>query len=518
MGFYYRKSVSVGPLRFNFSQSGIGVSTGIPGFRIGTGPRGNYVHIGRGGLYYRATLPSIASITQGPPPVSNDGAVTNPSPSGATSLISSGPVSRMVDRTSQNLIDEINEKKQRISLAPLVAVFSAVIVGALLWNAVPLPAVLILGALLAIGIFAAHQYDTLRKSVVVMFDLEEESSCAFQQLFTTVEEIGTCGKRLHVHQREAVVDRKYSAGAHSTLQGSAAYVTTANPPYINTNVSIPGIQFKGNTLHFFPNLILLFTRDGVGVIQYQDLSVTIEDSPFVEDGAVPRDAEIVGQTWRYVNKDGGPDRRFKDNPPLPICLYEELHLASSTGLREVFQLSKRGLGSKLLNAISQMNHAIKLAENAEVHRQDLLRTERQNPPPRPREAQPKQIDESPNPSSCRIESPELLFDFLCCIMAVDGKISAAERDQIHRFMCQAYRGWSKKGSEDRLLYFVERVRLRGFNNVVDSAIMQIKKSYENGSNEILPSLINSIQHADFGIDAKGVRLLKQLQEQLMASR
>lgn len=53
MPFYIRKPVRVGPLRFNLSKSGIGISTGIPGFRGGMGPRGNYVHIGGHGLYYR---------------------------------------------------------------------------------------------------------------------------------------------------------------------------------------------------------------------------------------------------------------------------------------------------------------------------------------------------------------------------------------------------------------------------------------------------------------------------------
>src|SRR5206468_5934049 len=58
MGCYLRKSVRVGPLRFNLSGAGIGVSCGIPGLRIGTGPRGNYIHAGRGGIYYRKTFTS----------------------------------------------------------------------------------------------------------------------------------------------------------------------------------------------------------------------------------------------------------------------------------------------------------------------------------------------------------------------------------------------------------------------------------------------------------------------------
>ncbi len=51
MGFYIRKSISAGPFRFNLSGSGIGLSVGVKGFRLGTGPRGNYIHMGRGGLY-----------------------------------------------------------------------------------------------------------------------------------------------------------------------------------------------------------------------------------------------------------------------------------------------------------------------------------------------------------------------------------------------------------------------------------------------------------------------------------
>ena len=62
MGFYVRKSVRVGPFRFNLSKSGIGVSTGVPGFRVGTGPRGTYVHLGRGGLYFARLLALVQRI------------------------------------------------------------------------------------------------------------------------------------------------------------------------------------------------------------------------------------------------------------------------------------------------------------------------------------------------------------------------------------------------------------------------------------------------------------------------
>ncbi len=60
MAFYLRKSFKAGPIRFNLSKSGIGVSAGVKGLRAGTGPRGAYMHAGRGGVYMRKSLGTSA--------------------------------------------------------------------------------------------------------------------------------------------------------------------------------------------------------------------------------------------------------------------------------------------------------------------------------------------------------------------------------------------------------------------------------------------------------------------------
>ena len=62
MGFYLRKSFRFGPLRLNLSKSGIGVSAGVKGARIGIDATGHeYTHAGRYGLYYRARGGRVAS-------------------------------------------------------------------------------------------------------------------------------------------------------------------------------------------------------------------------------------------------------------------------------------------------------------------------------------------------------------------------------------------------------------------------------------------------------------------------
>lgn len=69
MGFYVHKSFKLGPIRFNLSRSGVGVSAGVKGARFGIDAEGKkYVHVGRGGIYYRQTLedsPEVESSESG---------------------------------------------------------------------------------------------------------------------------------------------------------------------------------------------------------------------------------------------------------------------------------------------------------------------------------------------------------------------------------------------------------------------------------------------------------------------
>src|SRR6267143_4885096 len=118
MGFYLRKSLSVGPFRFNLRKSGIGLSTGIKGFRIGTGPRGNYVHMGLGGIYFRQTIPSSENRKFAPEfPEEQSSRID-------FKEIESGSVSQMVDSSSAALLEEINSKSKKPLIWPWILGFS----------------------------------------------------------------------------------------------------------------------------------------------------------------------------------------------------------------------------------------------------------------------------------------------------------------------------------------------------------------------------------------------------------
>ena len=66
--FYLSKSLRAGPFRLNLSSRGVGVSAGVPGFRVGTGPRGNYVRLAGGLIFYGASRAARSRRAPAPQP------------------------------------------------------------------------------------------------------------------------------------------------------------------------------------------------------------------------------------------------------------------------------------------------------------------------------------------------------------------------------------------------------------------------------------------------------------------
>lgn len=358
MGFYIRKAISVGPFRFNLSKSGLGVSAGVRGFRLGTGPRGNYVHIGRGGLYYRKTLPSKTSNNQlahnKSGPQQNHIEIEHES----LNEIESGDLNKMVDSSSADLVAEMNEKRKKTRIWPFVAVSGLLAIFFTFHiSQLPTPSILVAAMAVLLSIFAFVK-DDLRKTTVLFFELEPEMESLYQKFHDAFEQVSSCSSKWHVEAEGAVKDRKRNAGATSIIKRTSISLTKGNPPYVKTNISVPSIPVGKQTLYFFPDKMLVFEINGVGAVSYQNLNILVEDTRFIEDGGVPRDAKVVDKTWKYVNKHGGPDKRFKDNRELPIVLYEDIHFTSNTGLNERIEISRVGIGDGFQRSIRSLANSI----------------------------------------------------------------------------------------------------------------------------------------------------------------
>lgn len=354
MGFYIRKAIRVGPFRFNLSKSGVGVSAGVKGLRFGTGPRGNYVHMGRGGLYYRKTLPSGAGGRNQAPnspefQQSNTGIEHEP-----LKEIESAHITQMVDSSSADLVTEMNDKRKKFRIWPFIAVLGAILTFIAFKNSeTPTIALVIAVLTVALAVLASIK-DGLRKTTVLFFELDPEIEALYQKLHDSFGQLSSSSSKWHVEAEGAVKDRKRNAGATSVIKRTLISLGIGNPPYVKTNVTVPSIPVGKQTLYFFPDKVLIFEKNGVGAVSYPNLRISVENTRFIEDGSVPRDAKVVDKTWKYVNKRGGPDKRFKDNRELPIALYEDLNFTSDTGLNERIEISRVGFGDDFSNAISML--------------------------------------------------------------------------------------------------------------------------------------------------------------------
>lgn len=332
MSIYLRKSIKVGPLKFNLSGSGIGVSGGVRGFRVGTGPRGNYVHMGRHGIYYRTAV----AKPPGPHSVRLQAGST-PTPRGLVP-IDSGSAEEMVHSSSTALLEEIRSKTRLRNHWPI-----ALSIGGLAWlitvMAMPWWASLLMFTAVATLTYHLKHRDELRKTIVLMYNLDQGAETAWQGFQNGFDWLASSQGVWHLEARGGSGDWKRNAGASHLVSRSAIRPLKVEPPNIRTNVAVPALLLGRQKLYMLPDRILVFQGSAVGVVGYDQLSLGTSTTRFIESGSVPGDAPVVGSTWQYVNKSGGPDRRFNNNRQLPVLQYGEIHLTSPTGLNEAIQVS-----------------------------------------------------------------------------------------------------------------------------------------------------------------------------------
>jgi hypothetical protein len=97
----------------------------------------------------------------------------------------------------------------------------------------------------------------------------------------------------------------------------------------------------------YPGFILYrASRQAFALIDAAELTLAFSVQRFVEDSPVLSDAKVAEQAWYKSNKDGSPDRRFRDNYQMPVVLYGVLTFTSPSGLREEYQCSNHALAER----------------------------------------------------------------------------------------------------------------------------------------------------------------------------
>ena len=114
------------------------------------------------------------------------------------------------------------------------------------------------------------------------------------------------------------------------------------------------------TLYIYPNFVVLYSKkEGLDVIDLNDIDIKCNYMNFVESQSVPSDSQILYYTWDKVNKDGSRDKRFKNNYQIPVVEYGEIYIRSKNGINECYHISNYNKAVKFVKKFNTYKSEMK---------------------------------------------------------------------------------------------------------------------------------------------------------------
>lgn len=367
MAWSYRKRIKIIPgVHLNLSKSGISTSIGVRGAGINFGKNGTYVHAGIPGLglYNRQKL-SDGNTT--PTPQHHE----QPTPS--TDNIFSADIQEITSQDMQGIKEAIiSAHAQRVDLGKDLAGIKASL-GSSKFK-------LSLSYLLLYGI--------IKKSISQ--NIKSEISAKKEAIIQLGEQIDNCYVALDI-EFDPEIKTKYdrvvesfkklstsikiwdvtSANHQDKVATRSAASTVVNKREVKFGIKpLPDLRSKfetlclqnanGADLYFYPNFIVMYSNQKqFALIGLHEIDFNHNPVSFIESGTVPADCKIIDKTWAKVNKNGTPDKRFKDNYQIPVVRYGDISLSTDTGLNEQYEFSNYESSEEFATAFKAYQQIIK---------------------------------------------------------------------------------------------------------------------------------------------------------------
>ena len=186
--------------------------------------------------------------------------------------------------------------------------------------------------------------DKKRFTIALHYNMEDKYQQVYDQFVAHFVTFSRSSRIWQYLKAQGTMDYKRNAGAGQLIRRARIPGLSANKmpaPYFVTNVAIPCISLRDMELYFLPERLLIKRRNTFAAVFYKNLRITGLVAEFIESEMLPHDARVIGYTWQYVNKTGGPDKRFNGNRKLPICAYSQYTFISDTGIFEIIATSKQ---------------------------------------------------------------------------------------------------------------------------------------------------------------------------------
>jgi len=189
------------------------------------------------------------------------------------------------------------------------------------------------------------------KMAYLLYDISPDKEQQIQAFYDDLFKLKEAEKIWIVKEEDRHGDGRRNAGATTDVSRELTGINNSIYPKIKglkTNVSIPVI---GGYVYFFPDALFVYRGKKIKAISYKDIEIQVSTSQFREDGEIPSDSEKIGSTWKYVNNDGSPDKRFNNNRKIPILKYCGIKITAKNGFFLSLMVSNYETGKNFANTI-----------------------------------------------------------------------------------------------------------------------------------------------------------------------
>jgi Protein of unknown function (DUF4236) len=366
MGWKFRRRVRLFPgFYLNLSKSGMSATVGMRGFSVNVGQKGAYLNTGipGTGIYDRTKLddgqnnrilpknPDI-SPPQSLPANANVEEIKSYNPELITSEGLFGLKESILN--AQKTKEELLAESQHANSAKNRALFLLII-----------SSVFILGFLIKWfrnnykdrkdqAKEAKETHDNFKLEVDFNFDNAIQNDyITMKKGFTLLTGVNSIWDVTTSQENDRVKTR---SAAEISISRQKVSFAIASLDFLNTKYdALKMSNANGGDLFIYPGFIVMVDKRSseFGLVDFRDLRIEHHQQRFIEQEQCPPDTKIVDNTWRYVNKDGLPDKRFKDNYKIPIALYYDLSISTNKGFNERYQFSNPDVGADFCNAFKK---------------------------------------------------------------------------------------------------------------------------------------------------------------------
>jgi hypothetical protein len=264
--------------------------------------------------------------------------------SGSTHEVSEEYEEVIIDRSAAEIIDQINKRVK----SPYYSLYCGIVTIIFLFIFFPL------SIILAVGTYVVYRADIKRKTTPLFYEFSDNySEKKFHDGIASFSNLAITKSSWRLKSQVAVGDWKRNAGSNSALIRHRSNIGKQNPNLLKTNVEVWGVDAGSIKLYLLPDRFFVF-QDGVySAIPYSEVQASLQDLEYVEQESLPSDATVIGKTWKYVRRDGGPDRRFSNNRQLPIVRYGVVAFSSPNFIAYLI-VSSLGIASSFAQSFSKI--------------------------------------------------------------------------------------------------------------------------------------------------------------------